>query len=257
MSKNLFSAIEKWSIKDVQTLLDNWEDVDSKRWGSTPLMEAAFSGKKEIVKILLDYSADPNIKNSSRWWTALHFATMKWHKKIIELLIEYWADIEAEDWDNIRPIMMASAWWNKDIVNLFIEYWADIEAKSWPWCSALGFAAAGWHKDIVKLLLDSGANDFVDRDWATSICYAIESEDSGTIELILKKWSVINYKDSTNGETPLMKACSKWNYKIVKLLLEYWADVNMKTWWFWKTALNIAKKWGHEKIVELLKEYWA
>ena len=58
---------------------------------STPLITAAFLGKTEAAKILIDAGADLNLKNNAGS-TALHTAAFFCHVEIVEALLEKGAD---------------------------------------------------------------------------------------------------------------------------------------------------------------------
>ena len=53
----------------------------------TPLMHAAAEGQTEVVKVLLKYKADPDLKDVDGD-TALSFAAQKGHREVIRLLTQ-------------------------------------------------------------------------------------------------------------------------------------------------------------------------
>lgn len=55
--------------------------------GSTPLIHCAWPGHAEVMQLLVDYGADPNLKNH-KLNTALHFVCEQSHKACIKLLIQ-------------------------------------------------------------------------------------------------------------------------------------------------------------------------
>jgi ankyrin repeat protein len=54
---------------------------------NTPLILAAFEGKKEIVKLLLNSGADPNLKDEHNR-DAIYWAEKKGYKDIVNLIQE-------------------------------------------------------------------------------------------------------------------------------------------------------------------------
>ena len=54
-------------------------------WLSTPLFEAAYNGRKEAVKVLLDKGADPTKADECVRWTPLHVAALWGRKDVVQL----------------------------------------------------------------------------------------------------------------------------------------------------------------------------
>ena len=65
---------------------------------TTPLYQAAFNGHNELVELLLEKGADPNIKTKAGT-TALMGAAYGGHKRIAELLIAHGADVNVKGED--------------------------------------------------------------------------------------------------------------------------------------------------------------
>ena len=57
-------------------------------YGKTALMIAAYHGKLEVAKVLLQNGANINLQNTNNW-TALMFAAEKGHDKVVELLLTH------------------------------------------------------------------------------------------------------------------------------------------------------------------------
>jgi ankyrin repeat protein len=80
-------------------------DVNAKNVdGWTPLHEAAFGGRKEIVELLISNGADVNAKHDGFGTTPLHRAAYRGHKEIVELLIGKGADVNAKNANGETPI---------------------------------------------------------------------------------------------------------------------------------------------------------
>ena len=84
----------------VEVLID-LEDTDIDELGAdgvSPLCAATIWGYDEIVKLLVDATCDPNVRNADgTCQTALHAATCQEHSKIIHLLLQAGADATLED----------------------------------------------------------------------------------------------------------------------------------------------------------------
>mgnify|MGYP000480537135 FL=1 len=75
-------------------------------WEWTPLHYAAIRGHKEIAELLIAKGADVNAKNSVGQ-TPLQFAAGYGHKEIAELLIDNGADVNVKDDDGETPLDFA------------------------------------------------------------------------------------------------------------------------------------------------------
>lgn len=104
----------------VEFLADKVKNIDGNSNYGTPLMAAVFKKDKNIVKILLDNNADPNIIDSNGT-TAMHYATMFQNYDIVKLLIGAKADFTIKDNTGKSAIDFAIAYNDsvlKDLLNI-------------------------------------------------------------------------------------------------------------------------------------------
>ena len=88
----LFASVEKNRFDCVKVILENGVDVNEKTdtnneiiAESTPLHLAAYYGRYESAKVLLEFGADTNARDVNNM-TPLHLAVMRNHVKIVELM---------------------------------------------------------------------------------------------------------------------------------------------------------------------------
>lgn len=130
-------------------LLFNTKDVNLNaraRNGDSALMIAAYKGKYDTVKALLDKGAEPN----QTGWAALHYAAAVGNNQIVQLLLDHSAYIDAESPNQTTPIMMAARGGHILTVKLLLDEGADLTLKNGAGMTALDFARAGGFKDIVE-----------------------------------------------------------------------------------------------------------
>ena len=72
----------------------DWQDEDN--YGRTPLHRAAYYGKVEIARMLIDAGADLNVQDNSEQ-TPLHLVTILGHEEIARMLIEAGARKDIQD----------------------------------------------------------------------------------------------------------------------------------------------------------------
>lgn len=107
---------------------------------ATAIMRAAFSSDLELVKLLLEYGADPHIKSSDNETTLSAAAGLGWvhgfHKdrsladrlEIIRILVELGADVNWQDNYGISPLMVAGNLGDVPIIQYLLDNGADLGA---------------------------------------------------------------------------------------------------------------------------------
>lgn len=147
----LIIAVREDANKVFELLL-NTKDVNldaRARNGDSALMIAAYKGKYDAVKTLLDKGAEPN----QTGWAALHYAAAIGNNPIVQLLLDHSAYIDAESPNQTTPIMMAARGGHILTVKLLLDEGADLTLKNGAGMTALDFARAGGFKDIVEGLI--------------------------------------------------------------------------------------------------------
>ncbi|XP_069585392.1 ankyrin repeat and MYND domain-containing protein 2 [Ranitomeya imitator] len=94
--KQLVAVISKGNVQEAVTLLGR-KDVRVNcldEHGMTPLMHAAYKGKVEMCKLLLQHGADVNCNQHEHGYTALMFACLSGKKEIVWMMLEAGADTD-------------------------------------------------------------------------------------------------------------------------------------------------------------------
>lgn len=117
----------------------------------SPLMLAAIKGHIEAVKALIARDADVNKPG----WTALHYAasgTTPEHTRIIALLLENHAYIDAASPNGTTPLMMAAQYGTSDAVQLLLDEGADPSLKNQLGLTASDFALRVSRKETAETI---------------------------------------------------------------------------------------------------------
>jgi len=244
----LGSAYSDGYLNVMHLLLENGADPDIEHGFSGHFLShtAASLGKTEVVHLLLSHNADVNSKDK-KGRTPLHYASINKHVDVIQLLLQYDADINIADETNSTPLHLASGDGHAVVAKLLIEHNADINARDEMNWTPLHLASINGRVEVVKLLLEHWTNpDSRDYTSATSLHWASRNGHVEVVRLLLEHGSAIHSRDY-GGETPLDCAAMSANVQVAKVLLEHGADTN------W-TQLHWATTYGHAEFVELLLE---
>ncbi|GHU16644.1 hypothetical protein FACS189472_02140 [Alphaproteobacteria bacterium] len=268
LAKELHRASAYGNVKNVETLLENGTDVNSRdNKGRTPLHKAAASGHAEIVKILLAKGADANAKNIldktpldeaedfgreiivpillefRKATEKLHKAAADGNAEDIETLLARGADVNAKDSNGRTPLHKAAASGHLKEAELLLTYGASIFAKNKYDSTPLDEAKDFGRANIVQILqeLKNASEELLLSavDW--------QPED---IDPLLAKGADVNAKDGKDN-TPLHLAAIYGPTEVAELLLDRGADVYAKNN-KGNTPLHLAAKSGQTEIARLL-----
>ncbi len=98
--------------------------------GFTPLGLASFFGHLDLVNLLLQAHADPNIASSNNLHVApLHSAVAGNHYEIAAKLVEGGADVNRIQADGLTPLMGTAQNDNLELIKLLLAHGADLNAR--------------------------------------------------------------------------------------------------------------------------------
>ena len=201
---------------DLRTHINSLTDDDR----NSALIVASENGHTGIVKLLLQYGANVDHKNS-HGWTALMKASETGDSKleIIDLLLAHDARVDLQSNEGYTALMVAAQnGQTKVATKLVREYGASVGLKQ-KYSSRTALMEAS-ENGSVKLLLEHSADDL---GWA--LVLAILNKHNHIIELLLehgaqvddKNWSLIL------NQSPLIMAVETGDADVVKLLLKHGA----------------------------------
>ncbi|MHC4264877.1 MAG: ankyrin repeat domain-containing protein [Planctomycetota bacterium] len=118
-------------VNKVKQLLDNDPNLvkSTTKWGDTPLHWAIRAGRKPVVDVLLEYGANITAVNNFGN-TCLHVAAEYNHPELVELMLRNGVDIQAKNKDGETPLHVAALGCNNEAIRTLIESGADTNAKN-------------------------------------------------------------------------------------------------------------------------------
>jgi RNA polymerase sigma factor (sigma-70 family) len=143
-------------------------------------------------------------------WSPLRWAIWYGDRTLVELLLDYGAAVEAEDWT------IAAEYGYQAIIALFIEKGLEFKPAS-KGQTPLHMAVAAHQKEVVELLLKRIAIDARDEADRTPLHWGATVGHEEMVALLLEAGADVNAKDKA-GRTPLLWATKNSHESITTLL---------------------------------------
>jgi cytohesin len=202
----------------VRQLLDAGFDVNSRdAHDNTPLHKAVLGNRHSVVELLLSNGADVAAANS-RGRTALHLAASGGSVQCANKLLEAGGEVDVQDDEERSPLHVACECGTAAVVELLLSCQANFNSCDANGASPLHLAAAAGQRACVDLLVARGASpDGEDDRRKTALHHAVEHAD--IVELFVEQLSAdVDARDS-DGCTPLVDALRGSHEQTVRLLV--------------------------------------
>uniref|UniRef100_A0A5F4VQX5 Transient receptor potential cation channel subfamily A member 1 n=1 Tax=Callithrix jacchus TaxID=9483 RepID=A0A5F4VQX5_CALJA len=200
-------ACTKNNSEALQILLNKGaKPCKSNKWGCFPIHQAAFSGSKECMEILLRFGEE--------------------HGYNRQLQINFVNNGKAS------PLHLAVQNGDLEMIKMCLDNGAQIDLVEKGRCTALHFAATQGATEIVKLMISSysGGMDIVNTtngSGETMLHRASLFDHHELADYLISVGADINRIDS-EGRSPLILATASASWNVVNLLLSKGAQVNIK-----------------------------
>jgi len=210
-------------------------------------------GLVDELRHILDQGG--NVEDKAKDWygyTPLNRAAEHGHMKVLSLLLDRGADIEAKDNDGNTPLLWAINSQTEALVFL-LDRGADIEAKDSLGMTALQWVSSNGLTEHLTALLDRGADiQSKNNGGLTSLHHAACVGHTEIVMLLLDRGADIETKGNC-GSAPLHSAASAGQTDTAILLLDRGADIKAKNN-DGGTPLDTATRGGHEGVAKLLRD---
>lgn len=217
----------------------------------SPLHYAAdqYGGNLDIVNMLLDCGAKPNVQDDDGN-TALHHACTESNVAVVKALLNGGADVSLADIDEETPLLRACYAKSVELVDLLLKAGSD---PNYPAGRPLEIVVRAPSLESLKLLIAAGAD--ISRN--TYLSFASEHNYLDMMKVLHNYGSDVNSTGQL-GLTALHHACRsvEATHDAVRLLLLWGANPNMATS-TGDTALHFACQMFALEKVRLLLTYGA
>ncbi len=230
--------------------------------GNTPLQYAVDAGKTDLVDLLLNAGADPNLSGWTKgrdqpWFPLFRAVTLgdEARQPIVQALLQHGADENGKTTNGWTALHLAAQWNKNDAVELLVASKADVNAHG------------NWPKDIPTLaerkapvaenqpagavvpgpgrlihpgvpmpfpgvpMMQYGAYgqqpSFEANQDVTPLLVAVANQNLELVKFLLAHGADVNARDA-NGRTPLHFAVNRRDPDLIRVLLDAKADVNAK-----------------------------
>ena len=188
------------------------------------LFFAAGSGDlAEVKRLVVGCGVDPNVREDNYGATPLHVAAEYGYSEIVEVLLEHGATPNIRDKDGRTPLHYAAMFGNSKVVEVLLEHGADPNIRNKYGSTPLHYAAAFDYPKIVELL----PKDLSDYD-VTPLQGAVEFSYPEVVKLLLEHGANPNIQDYKYGWTPLHDAVNRCHDGVVRVLLGHGADPTIR-----------------------------
>ena len=191
----------------------------------TALHSASAQGHLQVVRYLLRYGVDVNLRDSGLE-TPLLLASWKGHCDVIRCLLEHGADVDLRDQFQHTPLMLA-VYWGVDAVRLLLEHCAEVNTQDEIGLTPLHHSIRGpsfkaERPQIVQLLLKHGAdaNARDHRLWTPLHLISWVADSLDVLRILLEHGADLDAEDKY-GETPLQMLLQREDGEFTQLLSVY------------------------------------
>ena len=233
---------------------------------SSSLYLAASFGKKDVVQLLLERGADPNIHvdvHVGRQFVGEQFAVNTRDKFLIsvktgnehaiKLLIPKEAGTNMVDETGMTPLITTVQNGYEYVAQLLLAGGAEPDiADDRDGMTPLFIAAYKGYQNLIRLLLNKGADiNRGDKNGSTPLYWAAQQGHKRTVSLLLEEGAdpnIVNFDDMS----PLLIASLNGYKDVIETLIANGADVNIVEYLNGSTPLLVAAMEGHKDVVQLL-----
>ncbi|XP_048249106.1 serine/threonine-protein phosphatase 6 regulatory ankyrin repeat subunit C-like [Haliotis rufescens] len=215
--------------------------------GRTPLMNVAWSGKKDVFDFLVSKGADITLTDDENN-TILHLACEGGNRPLVEYLLPK-TDINIRGSMGWTPVMYAASRGKKDVFDFLVSKGADITLTEDNNDNILHLACRGGNKPLVEYLLAKTDINIKGNMGLTPLMHAASRGKKEVFDFLVSKGADITLTDNNNNNN-IHLACLGGNKPLVEYLLPK-TDINIRGSMGWTPVMYAAAR-GKKDVFDFL-----
>ncbi|XP_071116428.1 ankyrin repeat domain-containing protein 50-like [Haliotis cracherodii] len=252
---NLYVAYAVGDKKRVQCLpLEELVDINRRDdMGKTPLIVAAWKGRRGVFGLLVSRGADASLQDAYSN-NILHWASHGGNVAMVQCVISRrHVDINSRGNHGYSPVMMAAERGHKEVVTLLAQKGCDMSHVTNGGNNILHVACTRGDVSMVKLLLLMNIVDINSRgaNERTATMMSVLKGHSAVFELLVIEGSDLSPVSSNNNNI-LHEACVGGDVSIVNYIISKGVVAINSRGKYDRTPVMVAAEFGHADVLELL-----
>ena len=225
----IYWAAEENAVDVLKLLLEKTKEEASlqylieqtDRFDNTPLHVSAKKGFRLVVNMLIEYNANVDCCNDEEL-TPLHLAAINGnHKVAVALLTKQASIINDQDESGNTALHLAALNGHVKLIELLIDWGGSVDAKNIMLCSPLDCAASNGHSDCCIRLLERDAPiDSLDLARTTPLHIASREGYVEAVQVLLDKGADVTIVDH-EGKNALDMAVDNSHREVALVILEH------------------------------------
>ena len=219
----------------------------------TVVLLACKKGNTNIINMLLDAGADPNVADTNGY-TCLHAtAYCGVRQGVFQAIIDHGVDVNATNKQNQTALLVACTQQNTDLINTLLNAGADPSIADTNGDTCLHQAVTqSSSKAILQAIIDHGAEvNATNHENQTALLPACKEGNTDLINTLLNAGADPSIAD-TSGDTCLHKAVTQsFSKAMLQEIIDHGAELNVKNN-VHQTALARRKKEKKEDAIHVL-----
>lgn len=187
--------------------------------GWTSLMISSFQNHLRIVELLVQAGASLDAQNNITGRTAVMLAVRLQHVEVVKLLVRAGASLEIEDKQGITPLVRATIIGNGEILQALLRGGAVVEVGQ---KTALHYAAFGGNVDAFAMLVGAGAKlENPDETGRVALDIASLEGHQDVVDWMLSHTGIARCGGQSEGGQALWLAASTGHTEVMQLLTDF------------------------------------
>ena len=178
----------KGMTQNCQYLLDCFANANATgAYGQSAIFDATINNHPDVIEILIAYGADLDAQNQEGNTPLMIACQNAERQEALLKLLKLGADIEKPNKKYEKPIAIAIKSGNRQFVDILLKHGCNVNAKDVNGTTPLMIAAKYGQKETLRVLLTKGA-DLTDRDekGLTALDYATKYKNPGSVDILAK-----------------------------------------------------------------------